>query len=350
MRVFDFFSGCGGTSSGFAAAGLNIAFALDIDKDATDTFRTNFPKATVLNKDIRKADTKILEPLLADRGDQILFCGCAPCQPFSKQNGRKRHDDPRSDLLSYFGTFVERWMPDYVFVENVPGLQRLPSTESPLSRFTELLDACEYKYEIGVLPALWFGVPQTRERLVLLASKTHSISLPSATYGPETNQKKYSSVRDWIGDLPPLKAGHTSKSDPDHQASLLSSINLLRIAATPEGGGRNSWPKQLWLDCHKNHTGHSDVYGRLAWDQPASGLTTRCISYSNGRFGHPAQNRALSIREAACLQTFPRTYRFSGSLTSRARQIGNAVPPLMAKSIGAAVQKHVKKHLACNRG
>ena len=119
-------------------------------------------------------------------------------------------------------------------------------------------------------------------------------------------------------------------------------MNLRRIAATPEGGGRRNWPKSLRLDCHREFDGHSDVYGRLAWDRPAAGLTTRCISYSNGRFGHPTQNRAISVREAACLQTFPRGYKFVGTLESKARQVGNAVPPLMARAIGRTYAKHAR--------
>src|ERR1700730_7695386 len=120
----------------------------------------------------------------------------------------------------------------------------------------------------------------------------------------------------------------------------LEAINLKRIAATPEGGGRDGWPKSLRLDCHRRFNGHTDVYGRLAWDKPAAGLTTRCISYSNGRFGHPEQDRAITIREAACLQTFPTEYRFYGPNASRAQQIGNAVPPLMARRIGHAIVAH----------
>lgn len=116
---------------------------------------------------------------------------------------------------------------------------------------------------------------------------------------------------------------------------------MARIVSTPEGGGREHWPSDLLLDCHKDHKGHTDVYGRLAWNKPAAGLTTRCISYSNGRFGHPEQNRAISVREAAFLQTFPFDFIFSGSLNSKARQIGNAVPPLMAQSVGYALREHL---------
>jgi DNA (cytosine-5)-methyltransferase 1 len=342
IKVFDFFSGCGGTSAGFAQSGLDISFALEIDADAASSFAANFPKAKVICNDIRTTKVGALNEILKNNDALTLFCGCAPCQPFSRQNGNKRKNDPRQDLLSHFGRFVEYWRPDYVFVENVPGLQRVPDRSSPLSKFERLLRTLGYKYQVGVLPALWFGVPQTRERLVLLAAKNRVIRLPEATFGEGTTHPRFSTVRDWIADLPPIKAGKTCSSDGEHQASSLSVLNLKRIAVTPEGGGRESWDPSLWLSCHKDHIGHSDVYGRLSWDLPASGLTTRCNSYSNGRFGHPEQNRAISIREAACLQTFPRDYKFAGSLTSRARQIGNAVPPMMAKAIGTCIRKHAR--------
>lgn len=158
-------------------------------------------------------------------------------------------------------------------------------------------------------------------------------------------RRPVATVRDWIGGLPTIAAGCTDPGDPDDRSAALSTMNLRRIAWTREGGGREAWPKSLLLDCHKGFDGHSDVYGRLAWDRPAAGLTTRCISYSNGRFGHPDQNRALSVREAACLQTFPRRYRFVGSLESKARQVGNAVPPLTAKAMGRAFLKHAIRPL-----
>jgi DNA (cytosine-5)-methyltransferase 1 len=169
------------------------------------------------------------------------------------------------------------------------------------------------------------------------------IELPSETHGPNTKNIKYSSVRDWISNLPPIDAGKTHSTIPNHQAARLSSINLKRIKLTPEGGNRLSWPKYLWLNCHKNgYKGHTDVYGRMKWDAPATGLTTRCISYSNGKFGHPDQNRAISVREAACLQTFPMDFIFEGNMNSKARQIGNAVPVLLAKVFGKHINKHYK--------
>jgi DNA (cytosine-5)-methyltransferase 1 len=340
IDVVDFFSGCGGTSTGLAKAGLQIVLGLDNDPNASATFRKNFPHARFIESDIRQISVEALAPIFARRTRPILFSGCAPCQPFSKQNRHMMSGDPRRTLLAEFGRFVGRWMPDFIFVENVPGMQRISEKKGPINTFLQLLEDLGYTTAMGVLPALWFGVPQKRERLILLASKHGSLTLPSATHGP--GKRPYATVRDWIGNLPPVKAGEGDPNDPDHKAATLSETNMQRIIATPEGGGRESWPDRLWLNCHKDHEGHSDVYGRLAWDRPASGLTTRCISYSNGRFGHPEQHRAITVREAACLQTFPRKYSFFGSATSKAEQVGNAVPPLMAKQIGKCFLKHAR--------
>lgn len=338
IKVFDFFSGCGGTSCGFQEAGLDIVLGLDVDADAAQTYRKNFPKSAFIEDDIRKLDVTVLAPWLADRKNPILFCGCAPCQPFSKQNRQREQGDIRKSLLSEFGRFVEHWLPEYVFIENVPGMQKLDEFDGPLPAFKSLLTKLGYNFDIKVLPALWFGVPQTRERLVLLGSRVGEIRLPAPTHGPD--KKPYSTVREWICGLAPLEAGQSDVKDPSHRAAALSKLNLARIKSTPEGGGRENWPQSLILNCHKDHVGHTDVYGRLAWDKPAAGLTTRCVSYSNGRFGHPDQNRAISAREAACLQTFPHSFIFCGSITSQAKQIGNAVPPLMARVVGNAIFDH----------
>lgn len=341
IKVFDFFSGCGGTSCGFEAAGMEIALGLDVDSDSAKTFQKNFPEAEFILGDIRDIHTIALANSVGNRGVPLLFCGCAPCQPFSRQNQTTDSSDSRRNLLSEFARFVKAWLPEYVFIENVPGMQKIAiDNVGPLPSFLKLLKKLGYSYESRVIPASHFGVPQKRERFVLLASRIGKIDLPVATHGPLG--KPFSTVRDWINGLPELNAGEMSKKDPDHVAAKLSDLNLHRIRNTPEGGGRNDWPKSLWLDCHKGHIGHSDVYGRLSWDKPASGLTTKCISYSNGRFGHPNQDRAISVREAACLQTFPRKYKFYGQLQSKARQIGNAVPPLMAKAVGRQVIKHLK--------
>lgn len=331
IDVFDFFSGCGGTSSGFQQAGLNIKMGLDIDTDSTETFKLNFPKAKVINSDIRNLQVSDISPIVGKRNNKILFTGCAPCQPFSKQNRHAHAGDDRITLLDEFGRFVKHWLPDYVFVENVPGMQKKANKSETFKRFLKLLNDSGYFYDFQIVDSRWYGVPQKRTRLVLLASLSGEIKLPEATHGP--GLIGFSTVKDWIYDLPPLQAGSVDHQDDDHFAARLSDLNLQRIRSTPEGGGRESWPEHLLLDCHKGYAGHSDVYGRMSWNKPAVGLTTRCTSYSNGRFGHPTQDRAISLREAACLQTFPRSFAFCGSRVSRARQVGNAVPPLMAKAV-----------------
>lgn len=331
IRVVDFFSGCGGTSFGFQQAGLDVRLGIDFDRDAAATYRHNISGAGTLEGDIRRIEPVEVGTFLGSRNGPLLFCGCAPCQPFSKQNRNSSEDDPRRNLLSEFSRFVRHWMPEFLFLENVPGLQNVKADRGPLSDFIQLIVKLGYRYSMRIWSAFEFGVPQNRDRLIIVASRVGAPPLPVSS---SAALAKRPILRDWIGDLPPIAAGEQHDADPSHRAASLSAINLARIAATPEGGGRHSWPNELRLACHSNYGGHSDVYGRLAWDKPASCLTTRCISYSNGRFGHPEQNRALSVREAACLQTFPRNYEFVGGLESCARQIGNAVPPLVAQRFG----------------
>jgi DNA (cytosine-5)-methyltransferase 1 len=201
-----------------------------------------------------------------------------------------------------------------------------------------VLAELKYAVDVRVIDCRDFGVPQRRNRLVLLASKLGPIILPSGTYGTGRQNSSFTTVRDWIGNLPPIRAGEEHPSVLHHRAASLSPLNLRRIRATPEGGGREHWPQGLLARCHRGgYGGHIDVYSRLSWDLWSSGLTTRCISYSNGRFGHPDQDRALSVREAALLQTFPAEFTFTGSLNSMARQIGNAVPVLLAEALGVTV-------------
>lgn len=333
LNVYDFFSGCGGASKGFEQAGCTIKLGIDIDRDAANTFRTNFPQAASINKDIRKITYEEIDAFI-NRDEPMLFCGCAPCQPFSKQNQQKKEDDSRINLLGEFTRFVKHYKPNYIFVENVPGIQNInPEGEGPLRTFTDALSFIGYHYCIKIITSADYGVPQPRKRLIIIASRECEIAFPKETNG-KTTGIPYSTVEDWIADLPELEAGKTDAQDKNHTATSLSPLNMQRIVNTPEGGGRSDWPEELRLKCHKGHSGHTDVYGRLAFNKLACTLTTRCISYSNGRYGHPTQNRAISIREAACLQTFPRDFDFCGSLNAKARQIGNAVPPLVAYNFG----------------
>lgn len=333
INVFDFFSGCGGTSQGLKLSGFNVVWAIDNNKDSIDTFKRNHPNAIVECDDIRTFCKKKISKVYNSIEGESLFTGCAPCQPFSKQNRESRGSkkDERKGLITYFGSIISEFKPEHILMENVPGIMD-KKYGGQFQNFLLTLKDNGYNFDYKKVKSSDYGVPQRRERLVLVASRTKMVMVASPTHG--VNGVRYSVVEDWISDLPRLAAGETDLYDPDHRAAKLSDLNLQRIRLTPEGGGRASWPEQLILDCHKSHKGHSDVYGRLSWNKLASGLTTKCTSLSNGRFGHPSQDRAISLREAACLQTFPRNYKFCGSFVSRSRQIGNAVPPRLAEILG----------------
>ncbi len=346
VRVYDFFSGCGGASCGFRAAGMEISFALDHNADARASFRANFPDAQFESVDIQDVDADAIRSKMeSEHPHPILFTGCAPCQPFTKQNTQRQEfdQDERVQLLTHFAGLVEACLPDLVFVENVPGLQNLSADSQPFGGFLKRLRAIGYKgMDHRSIRLTKYGIPQSRRRLVLVASRLGAIHLPSATHGPGTPNERFATVRDYIAHLPPIEAGEEHEEVPNHVAAGLSALNLDRVKATVEGGGHRDWPDHLRLECHKDFSGYSDVYGRMSWDAPASGLTTRCISYSNGRFGHPEQDRAISVREAACLQTFPEDYIFKGGQTSMAKQIGNAVPVRLATLVGQQFIEHLR--------
>ncbi|MEW8286555.1 MAG: DNA cytosine methyltransferase, partial [Candidatus Thiodiazotropha endolucinida] len=232
LKVFDFFSGCGGTSKGFENAGLKPVFALDFDKDAANTFKHNFPKVKFSQSDITKFDDKTLEEVIV-QDEGTLFCGCAPCQPFTGQNTNKPDSkkDSRRSLLSRFGDLVLKYLPDYVFVENVPGIQRVVGN-STLSRFKKRLEIAGYYTTVEIVESQQYGVPQRRRRLVLLASKHAPIELPAPTHDPDMGVD-YSTVRDWIAHLPPIGAGEIHPAVPHHRAATLSPLNLERIRSTP---------------------------------------------------------------------------------------------------------------------
>ena len=342
IRVVDFFCGCGGTSAGLQAAGMKILAGIDFDVDAGDTFKLNFPQAEFINKDITELYSPGISHLIPKkRKFPLLFSACAPCQPFTKQNTSKKDSDERQNLLNNLHRFIRAYKPEYIFLENVPGLQKVSEEDGPFASFIRFLDRHDYYYELRVIKSQDYGVPQYRKRLVLIASCLKDIHFPSATHGPDA---KYDYVTVWesISDLPRIRAGKEHSEVKNHRAAKLSDKNLERLKATPVGGSRADWPKRLQLECHKEYSGHTDVYGRMLKDKPASALTTRCISLSNGRYGHPTQSRAISVREAARLQTFSDDFEFLGSLNSMARQIGNAVPILLALEFGNHFNKHFR--------
>ena len=337
MIAIDFYCGAGGLTRGLLNAGIHVRLGVDSNEAYRDTYELNNAPAKFLFKNIRNLSFEEIEACIekVDTRD-LLFAACAPCQPFAKINkSRSRKDE--ATLLSQFGRFVERFQPDQVFVENVPGLAKVRG-RSTYRRFLGLLTNLGYNICGGVLDAKDFGVPQTRRRLIIIAMKKIVPTLPAQTHGPKLIA--YETVENAIRAYPPIKAGESHSGIANHQAARLSPKNIERLRHTrTNGGNRTGWPRKLWLKCHKNgHEGHTDVYGRMFWHRPAPALTCKCLSLSNGRYGHPSQNRAISLREAARLQSFGDDYIFYGdSQNNLATQVGNAVPVKLAEVIG----KHI---------
>ena len=344
VRVFDFFCGCGGASAGLQASGMEIAFGLDSDLDAERTFRANFPEAAFVGDDIAHVAASALDDMVhASAGHPLLFTACAPCQPFSRQrNCAAPPNNAFLDLLDHLSRFLRRFRPELIFVENVPGLRDGSLGAKVFGRLIQVLEELDYFTSHQIVPSQDHGVPQRRARLVLLASVFGPVAFPFRTHGDSAQQTEYATVGEWIAALPAISAGETHPHVPNHRAARLSPLNLRRIQATPPGGGWRDLPPDLLPESRKaGFRGFTDVYGRLKWDAPAPALTTRCISYSNGRFGHPREDRAISVREAACLQTLPLDFVLTGNLNSQARQVGNAVPPLLAERFGECIASHL---------
>jgi DNA (cytosine-5)-methyltransferase 1 len=333
LDAIDLFCGAGGLTRGLLDAGVNVLGGYDADEACRRSYEYNNPNSTFFAKDIRAVTGRDLRRLAKRKSfTDFLLAGCAPCQPFSQQlkNGECRSD---GTLLGEFGRLVEDILPGCVMMENVPGIARVKGN-STFRRFLNTLRSNGYDFVYGVVDAKKYGVPQTRRRLVLLASRHGKPCLPPAKSGTEKTPLK--TVRVAISHFPTIKAGERHPTVPNHVASVISPLNIERLRHTPhDGGDRRSWPKRLILECHAgSYEGHTDVYGRMAWDEPAPTLTARCHSISNGRYGHPVQDRAISLREAAALQSFPDGYEFFGSNKHIAQQIGNAVPVRLAEALG----------------
>ena len=339
MKAIDLFCGAGGLTRGLRRAGWEVVAGIDVDGTVSETYRCNNPGSRFIHADLRRVDDDDARNLARTipRGE-LLLAGCAPCQPFSKQ--RRSHGLPeRSDarLLAEFARLVAALRPGVVLMENVPGIAAVPGF-SAFRRFTKVLTDLGYCCNHGVLNACDFDVPQHRRRYALLAATNGRAHLPK----PERSlgSARFLSVRRVIERFPPIGAGQAHPGVPNHCAADLAPLNLARIRATPpDGGSRRDWPARLklGLSCHRaKGVGFSDVYGRMWWDRVAPTLTSRCNSLSNGRFGHPEQDRAISLREAAALQTFPDDYEFFGTKNGIARWIGNAVPVSLGEALGRA--------------
>ena len=336
--VIDLFSGAGSATAALKAARFRVVAAVDNDPAACATYRLNHPTVRVFEQDIRQLDPARLRRQCLRGADLDVLVICAPCQPFSSQN-RHRRGDRRSHLLVDAARFVAGLRPKVVFVENVPGLAA--------ARYNHLLDAfkqaCGNDYvftEPQRVNAADYGVPQRRIRCVLMASRgPRPPELPDASTPAGCRR----TVRDAIAALLQLAAGERDPADPLHAARHHQPIALKRLRAVPkDGGSRSSLPQSLALRCHTTPNSYPDVYGRMAWDDVAPTLTTGCTDVTRGRFAHPDQDRAITPREAALIQTFPPRYSFTGASGVVATQIGNALPFALMRAIAPALRKAIQ--------
>lgn len=337
VGAVDLFCGIGGLTYGLRASGIKVVAGYDLDDSCRYAYEANNDEATFVCKNVSEVTGREIKERL-EGFDVKILAGCAPCQPFSTHRKDKKHRERHKDwgLLAHFGRLVEEVMPDYVSMENVPELTK----ESIFADFVATLRRLEYTVAYGVVNAEEYGVPQHRRRLLLLASKEGNISLIDPTNG----EKGVVTVRDAIGGLPAVEAGGSCGGDLLQTASSLSEINIRRIRASVPNGTWRDWPEELWLECHKKDSGQTypSVYGRMAWDETSPTITTQFYMYGTGRFGHPEQDRALTLREGAILQSFPADYEFvrPGEKLSRkaiARHIGNAVPPKLGEAVGKSI-------------
>jgi DNA (cytosine-5)-methyltransferase 1 len=340
LAAVDLFCGAGGLTKGLELAKIDVKLGIDIDPACQFPFEKN-TKAKFLLKRIEEVTPAEIKRAFGHSKLKLLV-GCAPCQPFSLYRlGKSDHTDSRWRLLTQFQRLVLAVKPAIVTMENVPRL----AEQRVFKRFTSALEQAGFHVWHDVVRCADYGVPQVRERLVLLASRLGPISLIPPTHMPE----KYKTVEQAIGNLPRLKANGVDRRDPLHQCAGLSKTNLQRIRASRPGGTWRDWAKTLVAKCHRKASGktYPSVYGRMSWHEPAPTLTGQFFGFGNGRFGHPEQNRAISLREGAILQSFPRNYRFieRGAPIYRKRiglLIGNAVPVKLAEAIGRTIRLHVK--------
>ena len=337
VSCIDLFCGVGGLTHGLLKEGINVNAGVDVDANCRYPFEVN-NQTTFLQSDVAEISSKDLASYFTPGNFRVL-AGCAPCQPFSTYS--QRYDlagDPRWTLLKAFADHVMVIQPDVVTMENVPSLIK----HEVFRDFTASLVSVGYSVTSQVVDCSEYGVAQTRQRVVLLASRHGDIQLVQGA-------RKKRSVRDVISKLPRLAAGEGSKRDRIHVAASLSDLNRERIQASRPGGTWREWPEVLQLDCHKKKTGktYPGVYGRMSWDEPAPTITTQCFGFGNGRFGHPEQDRAISLREAAMLQSFPSGYKFlkrgeEVQFKTIGRMIGNAVPVNLGRAIGKSIVMHLE--------
>ena len=348
ISAVDLFCGIGGMTHGLQQANINVSAGIDIDKTCRYTYEKN-NQTQFIKKDIcsvTNAELAVLYPQGAIR----LLVGCAPCQPFSShtRKNRDRDKDERWGLLAHFERLVEGVKPEMVAIENVTPLRN----QRVFTDFVEKLDSLGYYIYQKSIYCPDYGIPQKRRRLVLIASLFGKVSPLSQTHAcfPQAELNPLPTVQATIGDLPAIADGQISDGDPLHRSRKLSSLNKERMKQSTPGGTWLDWDVALRAPCHKKESGqtYKSVYARMKWNEPAPTITTQFYNFGTGRFGHPEQDRALSLREGALLQTFPQEYDFIDpnlpiSFVRLGVHIGNAVPVQLAAIIGQSIQVHLKE-------
>lgn len=348
IKVVDLFCGIGGLTHGLVLEGFDVVAGIDNDETCRYAFEKNNGSKFIC-KNIVDFTTDDLKKIYGDAEIKILV-GCAPCQPFSTLNRNKsvyKNADDNWKPLYRFMTLIKESSPHIVSMENVPDLS--DEKKYPVfGEFIRTLASLGYSISYRKVDVSRYGVPQKRKRLVLLASLFGKIELVPETH----NEKNLVTVKDAIKKLPPIDDGEIDQKDPFHRASKLSELNKKRIIATPKNGGSaKSWSRNLLPKCYKKESGKTfmcSVYGRMSWDKPSPTMTAHCISLGTGRYGHPHQNRAISLREAALFQSFPDYYEFDEkdkiSITRSAKHIGNAVPVILGRVIARSMESHLREH------
>lgn len=346
IKAVDFFCSGGGMSCGMQQAGVEVVAGIDFDNTCRETYETNIKGAKFIHADVFALKEQVLETelKLTKNDNNLLLIGCSPCQFWSMIPSDKTKSAKSKDLLKEFRRFVEYFNPGYVVVENVPGVMRRKG-ESGLEDFIEWLRNNHYTVHADVHEVSDYGVPQHRKRFTLIANRVSNQEIK-----PLKKEGKKLNVWDVIGEhngFPKIKQGHKDASSFMHSVAGLKPLNLERLAVTPKNGGTRMvyvFDKKLAVPCHYGRLdGFKDIYGRMWWDKPAPTITTKFFSISNGRFAHPEEDRAISLREGAMLQSFPKNYIFrTTSIATTARMIGNAVPPTYAKAVGKSI---INNHL-----
>lgn len=343
FKAIDFFCGGGGMTCGLRQAGIDVIAGVDFDGNAKETYEFNNPGSTFIYKDIKNLWSNYFERNfdVKKNDDRLIMVGCSPCQYYSIINTDHSKAELSKGLLMNFARFIEYYKPGYILVENVPGI--VTNKETVLPKFLKQLEKLGYTHKEEIIDMSQYGVPQSRRRFSLVATRLSGVevSFPKKA-------EKVLTVADVLGEqngFTPIKAGHKDTTDFQHTTAGLSPKSLQRMALTPHNGGnRLSWSdqKELQLNCYigKNDN-FKDTYGRMWWDRPAPTITTKFFSVSNGRFAHPDEDRAISIREGATLQSFPKDYVFkTTSIAGAARIIGNAVPCEYARRLGETIQQN----------